>query len=415
MRVIRAITTNLLLAMFVVLPFASMKSDAAVDRSAVLRGAEQLVDEFLDIDRTLVLIDSPSSYGPGLAKVEALVGQHMRSLGAEVTVARARVGPGNNVAARWRGTGHKNVLLLAHMDTVFKEDTTTESPFRIDGGRARGPGVLDDKGGIVMGLMAIRLLRELGFDNYGMLTLLVTTDEEMRSLGSRELILETAKAHDYAFILEFGSPDDSITTWRKGVGYLMLQVTGKAAHAGAEPEKGCNAVVELAHQMLQLGNLSNKEKETTVNFTLVQGGERNSIIPERARAQADIRVLQPDEFDRLESDVARLKDNRLLDCARVEATVERGRPPFPSNRDTNALVAKAKSIYHEIGLELGAEGSGGGTDGNYTASVGTATLDALGPVGGGAHTLNEYIDIDRIAPRIYLLTRLIMEVSADSR
>jgi glutamate carboxypeptidase len=171
---------------------------------------------------------------------------------------------------------------------------------------------------------------------------------------------------------------------------------------------------ELAHQMLQLANLSSREKETTVNFTLVQGGERNSIIPENARAQADIRVLQPDEFDRLESDVARLKDDRLLDCARVEATVERGRPPFPSNRNTDALVAKARSIYQEIGLELRAEGSGGGTDGNYTASVGTATLDALGPVGGGAHTLNEYIDIGRIAPRIYLLTRLIMEVSSDS-
>jgi glutamate carboxypeptidase len=390
-----------------------VQSAAQPDTQGILQRAQQLVEPFLDFDRTLVSVDSPSHYGPGLARVGALVEQAMRDLGGDVEVVRARVGPGNNLAARWQGRGRRKILLLAHMDTVFKEDTTKRTPFRIEDKRAYGPGVLDDKGGIVLGLMAIRLLKELKFDDYGSVTLLATTDEEMRSLGSRDLIRELAKGHDYAFVLEFGSPDDKVTTWRKGIGYLMVEVTGKAAHAGADADKGCNAALELAHQMLQLSNLSNKEKETSVNFTLVQSGERNNIIPEKARAQADVRVLYPEEFDRLERDISQIADNKLLHCSRVEATVERGRPPFPSNRDTTALIVKAQSIYREIGLELGTEGSGGGTDGNYTASVGTATLDALGPVGGGAHTLNEYIELERIAPRIYLLARLIMEVSSD--
>ncbi|MBV9956047.1 MAG: M20/M25/M40 family metallo-hydrolase [Pseudolabrys sp.] len=399
-----------LLALCTVMPAAPA---AQFDSQNILQRSQQLVEPFLDLDRRLVTVDSPSHYGPGIAQVGTIVEQAMRDLGGEVEVVKARVGPGNNLVGRWQGRGHRKILLLGHMDTVFKQDTTKTTPFRIDDKRAYGPGVLDDKGGIALALMSIRLLQELKFDDYGSVTLLATTDEEMRSLGSRDLILELGKAHDYAFVLEFGTPDDKVTTWRKGVGYLMVEVTGKAAHAGADSAQGCNAAIELAHQMLELSTLSDKEKETSVNFTIVQAGERGNIIPEKARAQADVRVLYPDEFDRLDRDVSRIASKSFLPCSRVEARVERGRPPFPSNRDTNALISKAQSIYREIGLDLGAEGSGGGTDGNYTASVGTATLDALGPVGGGAHTLNEYIELERIAPRIYLLARLMMEVSSD--
>ncbi|GJD16879.1 hypothetical protein RIVM261_018350 [Rivularia sp. IAM M-261] len=199
---------------------------------------------------------------------------------------------------------------------------------------------------------------------------------------------------------------------RKGIGNFGFEVKGKAAHAGAEPEKGCNALLEAAHQSLQMKNLSNPSKQTTVNFTLFQAGERANIIPDSAKVQADVRVLEAVEFDRLERDFTKISQNKLLPCTQIKVVAERGRPPFPPNSKTDALVKKAQAIYKEIKLNLGVEGSGGGTDGNYAAAVGTATLDALGPVGGGAHGVDEYIDLERIAPRIYLLTKLLMDLGA---
>lgn len=267
-----------------------------------------------------------------------------------------------------------------------------------------------------MALMAVRLLREAGRDAYGTVTLLSTTDEEKQSAGSKELIRSLAQEHDVAFVLEFGTPDDRIVLSRKGIGYFRLDVLGKAAHAGAEPEKGCNAVTEIAFQILQMRQLERPELSTSFNFTILNGGERSNIIPAQAKAQADVRVLDPSEFDRLESDAAQLAATKqLFACSQVRTSLERGRPPFPSTDKTARLVEMAQGIYREIDMDLRTEASGAGTDGNYTAAAGTTTLDGLGPVGGGAHTAGEeYIERALIAPRIYLLARLIEEVSRES-
>jgi glutamate carboxypeptidase len=382
---------------------------AQADSRKLLRHANALAPHYLDIVREMVAVDSPTYFMPGIGKMTELVERRMRETGAATKVLAAGVGKGNNVVGTWRGAGKGDILLLAHMDTVHREGSAAEWPFRIDGNRAFGPGVLDDKGGIALGLAAIDLLRKTGFTDFARITFLVNSDEERGSFGSRDLIRELASEHDVAFVLEFGSPDDKVTSWRKGIGYFKLEVTGKSAHAGADPEKGCNALAEAAYQVLQLGKLGDPGKETTVNFTVMKAGDRPNIIPDRASAQADVRILHPEELARLEADVARLASDKLLGCTKVEAVIEPGRPPFPPNPGTDALVGKAQAFYREIGMELGVEGSGAGTDGNYSASVGTVTLDALGPVGGGAHTRGEYIDIDRLGPRIYLLARLMMD------
>lgn len=383
----------------------------AMESQDLLRRANDLTGRYLENVKQMVNIDSPTYFMPGIGKMTEVVRRRMSELGAEIALVPASVEKGNTLIGTWRGTGKGNILLLAHMDTVHKEDSAAEWPFRIDGNRAFGPGVLDDKGGIALGLAAIDLLQKIGFKDFGRITFLVNSDEERGSFGSRDLIRRLAPEHDAAFVLEFGSPDDKVTNWRKGIGYFKLEVTGRTAHAGAEPEKGCNALAEAAHQILQLGKLGDPAKQTTINFTILKAGDRPNIIPDKALAQADVRILYPEELDRLEADYRRLAQNKLHACATVEAIVERSRPPFPPNPGTDALVAKAKAFYREIGLQLGVEGSGGATDGNYSASVGTTTLDALGPVGGGAHTRDEYIDIDRIGPRIYLLARLIMDTA----
>lgn len=378
----------------------------------LLDKAKQSTDAFLTSVQKLVNIDSGTGFEKGLTEVEDIIIGELEALGAKVETYPAKPGVGRNILAALEGMGKGRVLLLAHTDTVFEEGAANERPFRIDGNRAYGPGVMDDKGGIVLALETAKLLQALGFKDYGRITFLFNPDEERGSFGSRDLIRKVAKEHDYALVLEFGSPEDKVTNWRKGIGYFKLEVKGKAAHAGAEPDKGCNALVEAAYQVLQLSKLGDPEKQTTLNFTILQVGDNPNIIPDVARAQADLRVLYPEEYERVESDSKRLIENRLLPCSEVKPILERGRPPFPPNPKTDTLVKKAQSIYKELNLELGVEGSGAGTDGNYAASVGTITLDALGPVGGGAHTADEYIDIDRIAPRIYLLARLLMDLGA---
>lgn len=274
---------------------------------------------------------------------------------------------------------------------------------------------MDDKGGILLGVEALNILKEINFKDFKTITFLINPDEETGSIGSRELIKATAKKHDVALVLEFGSPQDKVTSWRKGIGKYAIEIKGRAAHAGAEPEKGCNALLEAAHQTLQLSKLGDPRKQTTINFTIFRSGDRRNIIPDTANVEADVRVLEDREFDRLKSDFTRITKNKLLPCTSIEIQAEPGRPPFPPNPQTDALVKKAVAIYQKIGLQLGVEGSGGGTDGNYAAVVGTSTLDALGPVGGGAHGATEYIDIDRLAPRIYLLTKLIMDLGSSTR
>ncbi len=367
---------------------------------------------YLTVLEKLVNIDSGTGDRSGLTKVEDLTIAQLRSLGAKVKTISATPSAGRNIVATFRGTGKGKILLLAHTDTVFKSGTAAQRPFKVIGNRAYGAGVMDDKGGIILGIEALKILQAVNFKNFDTITFLINPDEEKGSSGSQALIQATAKQHDVALVLEFGSPQDKITSWRKGIGYYGLEVKGRSAHAGAEPEKGCNALLEAAHQVLQLSNLGDPRKQTTINFTVFQSGDRSNTIPDTAKVQADVRVLEAQEYTRLQQDFERLSQQKLLPCTEIKVLAERGRPPFPPNDRTAALVGKSQAIYREIGLQLGVEGSGGGTDGNYAAAAGTATLDALGPVGGGAHSPTEYIDLERLAPRIYLLTRLLIDLGA---
>ncbi|RDK04913.1 M20/M25/M40 family metallo-hydrolase [Cupriavidus lacunae] len=385
-------------------------STAADANPKVLSAAESYRGEALHLLERLVNIDSGTGNEAGLSQIGTIVADELRKAGAKVETVSATPAVGNNILATWKGTGKARILLMAHMDTVFKDGTARAKPFYIKDKRAYGPGVMDDKGGIVAGLYAMKILQQLDFRQYGQVTLLLNTNEETGSKGTRALIEREARQHDVTLNLEPGRPADGLVVWRKGSGTAEIDVKGKAAHAGVAPESGRNAATELAHQVLQLGKLGDSAKQTTFNITVLKAGDATNVIPDHATAYADLRVAVPEEFDRVERDLARVSADKLVPGTEVKTSLVRGFPPMPRNAASDQLAAKAQAIYSEIGRKLTLEGSGGAADSSLSAGVGTPTLDGFGIVGGGIHTPEEYAEVDSVVPRLYLLSRMIMEL-----
>lgn len=373
--------------------------------------AEQYKGEALKLLERLVNIDSGSGYEPGLTQVRDIAIDELKKLGATIELVPNTPDTSSHVLATFKGTGKAKILLMAHMDTVFKEGSAAERPFHIKDGRAYGPGVMDDKGGIVAGIYALKVLKNLNFNNYAQITFLLDASEETGSDVATALIKKIAKEHDVTLNLEPGRPADGLVVWRKGSATAVVEVKGKAAHAGVAPELGRNAAMEAAHQILQLGKLGDEEKKTTINFTVLKAGDRTNVIPDQATAKADVRAAVPEEFDRIEKDLAKISANKLIPDTEVKTSLLRGLPPMPQTAQSDELMAMAQGIYGELGRTLTVEGSGGAADSSLSAGVGTPTLDGFGIVGGNIHTPEEYAEVESVAPRIYLLTRMIMELS----
>lgn len=382
----------------------------AAPHKQIQADAEQYQGEALKLLERLVNIDSGSGYAPGLNQVGGIAIEELKKLGATIELVPNTPDKSNHVLATLKGTGTKKILLMAHMDTVFKEGSAAERPFHIKDGRAYGPGVMDDKGGIVAGIYALKVLHNLNYKDYAQITVLLDASEETGSDIATDLIKKTAKAHDITLNLEPGRPADGLVVWRKGSATAVVDVKGKASHAGVAPELGRNAAMELSHQVLQLGKLGDEAKKTTIYFTVLKAGDRTNVIPDQASAKADVRAAVPEEFDRIEQDLAKVSANKLIPDTEVKTSLQRGLPPMPQTAESDALVTIAQGIYGELGRTLTIEGSGGAADSSLSASVGTPTLDGFGIVGGNIHTPEEYAEVGSVAPRIYLLARMIMEV-----
>ena len=404
-------SSRVALAVAVTLLCATRLSSAADANPDVLAAAEGYRGDALHLLERLVNIDSGTGDEAGLGQVGTIVADELRAAGADVQTVSAAPAFGSNILATWKGTGKARILLMAHMDTVFKDGTARAKPFRIQDKRAYGPGVMDDKGGVVVGLYAMRILQKLDFKRYGQVTLLLNTNEETGSKGTRALIEREARRHDVTLNLEPGRPADGLVVWRKGSATAEIEVKGKAAHAGVAPESGRNAAAELAHQVLQLGQLGDSAKQTTFNVTVLKAGDATNVIPDHAVAYADVRVAVPEEFDRVERDLARVSADKLIADTEVKTTLVRGFPPMPRSAATDQLAAKAQAIYGEIGRKLTLEGSGGAADASVSAGAGTPTLDGFGIVGGGIHTPDEYAEVESVVPRLYLLSRMLMELA----
>jgi glutamate carboxypeptidase len=302
------------------------------------------------------------------------------------------------------------------MDTVYLRGMLAQQPFRIDGNRAYGLGIADDKHGVAIILHALAILKEMNFRDYGVLTVLINADEEVSSPGSRAMLTRLGGEHDYVFSCEGTRVEnDRLSLTTAGIAAVVLNVKGRASHAGAAPEQGRNALYELAHQILQTRDLSDPELGLKMNWTIASAGTNRNVIPANASAAADVRVLRVSDYDGIERKVRERIKKQLIPDTTVEMSFERRRPPLEVTAASKALAGHAQSIYAEIGDKLGVRdvAEGGGTDAAFAALKTKATvIESFGLRGFGSHSNDaEYVDIDSIEPRLYVLTRMIMDVS----
>jgi glutamate carboxypeptidase len=368
-----------------------------------LRDHQQEMVEHLTL---LVQMESPSYDKAAIDRLAALLVKQLSTAGAKVDVLEQEAA-GNHIRARWGApdaTG--GCLVLTHMDTVWDIGTVTERPVRIEDGRLYGPGAFDMKGGIVNAIWALRALVELNLMPERRITLLITTDEETGSRTSRPLIEEEAVAHEAVYVLEPAQPPrSSLKTWRKGVGDYRVTVTGRASHAGAAHDEGINAIEELAHQILAIQALTDYAAGTTVNVGVIGGGTRTNVVPESAWAKLDVRVMNAEEAARVEQFLHSLTPR--LPGAKIEVRGKMNRPPMVRTPAILALFAKAQAVAAELGFPIDETGTGGGSDGNFTAALGVPTLDGLGVAGDGGHAQHEHVIISSMPERAALLAGLL--------
>lgn len=364
-----------------------------------------LQDELVALLRELTVRESPTTEKAAVDRLGEFVADQLRDLGAQVE----RI-PQEAVGDHWIATwgdleASTQILTLCHLDTVWPLGTLARMPIREENGRLYGPGVFDMKGGIAVLLGAMRGLLMLGVRPPHRIRMLFTSDEETGSETSRPLIEEEARRSHLVLCLEPALPDGSLKTFRKGVADFTVVAYGRSAHAGADPQRGINAIEELAYQILRLRGLADIRRGTTVTVGVIRGGTRPNVVPEYAEMVVDVRVATRAEMDRIERAFRALRP--VLEGARLEVRGGFNRPPMERNAQMVATFERARAIAAELGMTLTEGGTGGGSDANFTAALGIPTLDGLGAIGNGAHALEEHVRIDSLPQRAALVAALL--------
>lgn len=377
----------------------------------LLKTARKREKEMVRLLGEFVRCESPSHDKAAVDRFGKIVAREWRRRGAKVQILREKQ-RGNHIRAEvWLDSGKPagQILVLGHLDTVYPLGTIARTPFRVAKGRAWGPGTFDMKGGIVQALAAVDALRAVGARPRKGLVFLWTTDEEIGSETGRPQIEKEARKSDAVLVLEpsFGS-DGRLKTQRKGVGGCEILVQGRSAHAGIDPEKGVNAVHELALQIARLMKMNDPKRGVTVQATVVSGGTVSNVVPEKARAEVDIRFSRKADAKPLERALRSLRP--ILPGGRVEIRGGLNRPPLERTAAVEKLFHLAQKLMKEGGLALGEASTGGGSDGNFTAALGVPTLDGLGAVGDGAHSPREHVIVRVLPERAALIAALLLAI-----
>ena len=374
-----------------------------------LATAQSMLPQVLSDIEAIVNIESPSRNASQVAKSAAqLESIIQRVANRDAVQVDSDVGPHVLVPAR----GAARILLLGHHDTVHPIGTLAARPFSNDGKVLRGPGVFDMAAGIVQAIYAMAILESAGVDTSS-IEMLWTSDEEVGSSTSRTLIEERARGlgkTGAVLVLEPSADGGALKIARKGTGTFDVRITGRASHAGLEPEKGINALLELAHQVQRISTFGNAELGTTVTPTVASAGTTDNTVPAEAHVLVDARVVVPEEKIRVEKLMSSLVP--VVPGASISVTGSLHRPPMHSSMSEELFALAVESQRAVTGESMSGVSVGGGSDGNFTAALGIRTLDGLGAVGGGAHGETEHVVIDSIAPRIALLAEIMQRVLA---
>jgi glutamate carboxypeptidase len=361
----------------------------------------------LDLIRALVRLESPTDDKAAVDRCGAMLAARLRDLGAEVT-AVPQTSAGDHLVARV-GQGPRQVLILGHFDTVWPIGQIARMPLAEQDGRLHGPGVLDMKAGIALGMLATRALFALAPPAGARVTLLWTTDEETGSDTSRALIEDEARQSEAVLVLEPALAGGALKTARKGIGQYALTVHGVSAHAGVDPHKGVNAIRELAAQILAVDAIRDVDRGILVNVGVVAGGARANVVPDFATASVDVRADTMADAEEVDRAMRALTPR--TPGARLVVTGGFNRPPMERSAGVVRLFELARATAAELGCTLQEGATGGGSDGNFTAALGVPTLDGLGAIGDGAHALHEHIELAPLPLRAALIAGLLYHLT----
>lgn len=377
------------------------------------RYLESRLADYLDELRELVNIDSGTFDKSGVDQVGAVLREKYAGLGADIHL-HAQAERGDNFTATFHGDGPGSVLLIGHLDTVYPLGTAAVRPFTLDGSRAMGPGVADMKSGDLSIVYALRALRDQRWNGFGRLTVLHNSDEEIGSPGSRDLVRREAEQADAVLVLEPGRSNGDIVSARKGIADGRLTVQGRPAHAGVNHAQGRSAVLELAHLVVGLEGLNGTVPGATLNVGAVEAGPRINVVPDRAGAHFEIRAPNGDSLDEIIRRVHEVVARRTVPGTSADLAVSIEHLPMYKTPSSERLVSLARFLAEALGFTVADTATGGASDGNTAASAGRPVLDGLGPIGGNAHSPDEYIDVSSIVPRTALLAGLICGVGTGS-
>jgi glutamate carboxypeptidase len=362
--------------------------------------------EMLALLEQMVRMESPSDDKAALDRMGEFLAREFERIGGKVTMHPEKEA-GNHLKAEFPGTG-KPILLLGHFDTVWPMGTLAQMPWRVDSGRAFGPGVYDMKAGITMMLFALRAMAAAGGRQHAV-TVLLDTDEEIGSRTGRPLVEATAKDCEAVLVLEPSQgPKGHLKTARKGIGEVTMRVRGRASHAGVDFEKGHSAVVELARQLLEVVKFTDPSRGITINPGVIHGGTRCNVVAAEAWAGIDLRIAHAADAAPLEAKFAALKPFDPI-CT-LEISGGMNRPPMERTEGTVRLFQAAQEVGRALGMEVQESATGGASDGNFTSAIGIPTLDGLGALGEGAHASNESMVIEELPRRTALLAGLLQSL-----
>ena len=383
-----------------------------MNATRLVEKAAERREDFIDALREMVNIDCGSYTPDGVNRIADLCQERFEAGGWAVERIRHEPAQGHEqlgdlVIGRLPGSGRTRILMIGHTDTVFDPGTVAERPFRIEGDRAFGPGVTDMKGGLLTGFFAVEVLQAAGFEDFGTITYICNPDEEIGSPWSREAILAEAERADVALVLEGARENGDIVSSRKGVLDVRLEIEGRAAHAGVEPERGRSAILEAAHKTVALQALNGRWPGVTVNVGVVQGGTRPNVVPERCVLEVDVRSPQESTFEQAGAAVERIANEHTVADVTVTAISNGWHRPMEKKEGGAKLAALARQVAAELGFELKDAATGGASDANTTSGAGVPSLDGLGPIGGDDHGPKEWLDLSSVVPRISLFAGLL--------